>query len=115
VSGTSTAADGARTAVVLGGFAAAWFAWAGAEAPEPLAMLVGVGSGIALAVALVAAHLAYRTRGAPSAVATDPAAHRRYGAVIAVETLLCAAGAALLTYAITKLPAATRSTARAAP
>jgi hypothetical protein len=97
--------DGARTAVVLGGSAAAWFAWAGADAPEPLATLVGVGSGIALAVALVAAHLAYlaylaylasRTRGAPSAVATDPAAHRRYGAVIAVETLLCAAGAVAL-------------------
>jgi hypothetical protein len=90
---TATPADAARTAAILGGFALAWFGWGGAGASATLTLLIRIASGITLAVTLAAVYLAYRTRGAPSAVAGDPASGRRYGIVVGAEVVACAVGA----------------------
>lgn len=83
-------------ALILGWFAAMWFAWGSAEpTPRWLTLLLQVGTVLALLVVVLGIVLAVRSP-AESTPARDPAVRRQYGRLIGVEFAVIGIGSLVL-------------------
>jgi len=84
-------------AAISAAFAFAWFGW-GMAAPTPgwLTVLLQIGRGLAVLVAILGIMLAARSP-ADSTPMSDPAVARRYGSVVGVEFAVLALGGIVLT------------------
>jgi hypothetical protein len=83
------------TAVILGFFAASWFSWANADAPDGLPVWLTVGSVASLAVAVGGLVLAIRSPASSGAI-WDRSGNRRYGIIVGIEFALAFVGSAVL-------------------
>jgi hypothetical protein len=92
---TATDRDVAFTAAVLGVAGFAWFGWVQEAPPASWRLPLGIASGLCFAAAVVGGVLGVRWWDTPTALATasDGA---RFGVIVAVEAVLCAAGAIVL-------------------
>jgi hypothetical protein len=87
--------NGFLTALYLGVFAAAWFSWGDATAPDALSGLLRVGAWLALAVAVTGLVSAILRRSA-TPTPRDRAADRRYLLIVIIEFAVAGIGASVL-------------------
>lgn len=90
-----TTRDGAATALILGCFAAGWFAWAQAKPPSSWLPWLTAGMLASILAAIAGGVLMWRSRSGPS-VMQDQSANQRYGIIVGIESALAAAGAIAL-------------------
>ena len=84
--------DSGMSALILGFFAALWFSWGQADASSGLSVALNIGSGAASVVAALGAIRVFRSRRTGGAL-QEPAARRRYGLIVGVETVVIGLGA----------------------
>jgi len=92
---TATDRDVAFTAAVLGIAGFAWFGWAQEAPPASWRLPLGIASGLCFAAAVVGGVLGVRWWDTPTALATSSDGVR-FGVIVAIEAVLCAAGAVVL-------------------
>lgn len=80
------------TAAIFGFFSVVWFGWAQERPPAGAAILLGIGSGIGLLLAIVFGLLSWRNWDAPTALGTTDGSWRSYLIIVGVEFTLAAAG-----------------------
>lgn len=88
--------DHAATAVFEGFFACGWFGWGQVAAPTWLRPLLGLGSGLAIAIAISALRKARRQPRSTSHLHQDRDAMRRYAILVGIEFATAAIGAIAL-------------------
>jgi hypothetical protein len=87
--------DSGMTALVLGFFAMMWFGWGQADASSGLTGILTIGSGASFVIAVVGAFRVFHSRRTDGAL-RQPAAQRRYGLIVGIETVLIAVGAVVV-------------------
>ncbi|GAA3383192.1 hypothetical protein GCM10020369_08130 [Cryptosporangium minutisporangium] len=83
------------TALILGFFASAWFAWAQEKPPETWKKPLMIAGALSLVVAAIGAFSAWRHWNDGSAL-SEPGAMRRYGIIAGVEFGIAAVGSIVL-------------------
>ncbi|WP_430331029.1 hypothetical protein [Rhodococcus sp. ACT016] len=86
------------TAIIEGFFAAGWFGWGTADAPQSLVPLLSVGQIVAVLVVLGGIVTVVRSRGQRTPMA-DPAVRGRYNMIVFAEFAILGAGALTLSVA----------------
>lgn len=87
--------DLAVTAAVFGVAGVAWFGWGQEDPPPRWRLLLGVGSGLGLLLAIVGGLLTWRHWG-PESVFADQSVRRTFGIICGIELGLAGLGGAVL-------------------
>lgn len=80
------------TAAIFGFFSVAWFGWAQENPPAGAVILLGIGSGIGLLLAIGFGLLSWRHWDSPTALGPTDGSWRNYIIIVGVEFTLAAAG-----------------------